>query len=346
MAIAKTKSLNARSLHKLPSVARRLIEENRQRRINLSKRSGDFRGRLNETTAYLRWKTSCNTLSDAICYVASELERERFYALYQKLFPKEWKKSRASFKRTGERVYHTEREYEFIELVSDRYFPLCSWLDWTDYRFDHVPIEPVNYDFCCDEIEWREFRPCLQFAVQAFLWRDTDPDDENWRDMLASFNVEHKSLPPISRATPPFSVLDKERENPKIRRFLHLIEFIFHDTGNPFIDTTYCQPVDLYEWTFENLEKLKTDYQAVSNYFASMDSIDASIERNAPATFKELIGIWNTGRLPTNGRQRNLPFEADDDSKLLINILADFDERDDAPGISFLTTETKRYESN
>ena len=335
MAQVKTITSNPQRACKLPLVARRLIEENRQKRVKAVKTGGDFRGRLGKTVAYLRWKAGCNTISDAIGYIASELERERFYALYQKLFPKEWKTSRASFRLSGSGVYHTEREYEFIELVSDRYFPLCTWLDWSDFRFDHVPIEPVNYDFCCDEIEWREFRPCLQFAVSAFLWRDTDPDDENWRDMLASFNVEHKSLPPISRATPPFSLLDKERENPKIRRFLHLIEFIYHDTGNPFIDTTCCQPVDLYEWTEKNLEKLKKDYQGVSDYYASLESLDASIERNALSTFKELIGIWNTGQLPTNKRQRNLPFEADDESKLLINILADFDERDDEPALAF-----------
>ena len=334
MAQVEIKTLNSQAVVKLPPVARRLIEENEQRRIK-GKIGGDFRGRLNETVSYLRWKAGCNTLSDAICYVASELERERFYALYRKLFPKEWKKSRASFKRTGYNECHTERELEFIELVSDRYFPLCTWLDWSDFRFDHIPIEPVNYDFCCDEYEWREFRPCLQFAVLAFLWRDTDPADENWRDMLASFNVEHKLLPPISQSTPPFAVLDKGRENPKIRRFLHLIEFIYHDTGNPFIDTTYCQPVDLYEWTFENLDKLKADYQAASDYFASMESLDASIEQNAAATFKELITIWNTGRLPANKRQRCLPFETDDDSKLLINILADFETRADAPELAF-----------
>jgi hypothetical protein len=327
MAQVKTKTLNPQTARKLPLVARRLIEENKQRRINAVKTGGDFRGRLDKTVAYLRWKAGCNTISDAIGYIASELERERLYALYQKLFPKEWKNSRASFKPSGESVYHTERELEFIELVSDRYFPLCAWHDPSDFRFDHIPIEPVNYDFCCDEYEWREFRPCLQFAVQAFLWRDTDAADENWRDMLASYNVRFESLPQINRAGASFSVLDKERENAKIRRFLHLIEFIFHDAGNPFIDTTYCQPVDFYEWTFENLEKLKTDYQAVSDYFASMDSIDASIERNALATFRELIGIWNTGRLPTNKWQRNLPFEAKDDgSGLLISILADYEE--------------------
>ena len=334
MAIAKTKSLDARSLVKLPSVARRLIEDNRQRRINLSKTGGDFLGRLNETTAYLRWKTSCNTLSDQICYVASELERERFYALYQKLFPKEWQKSRASFKRTGYHEYHTEREYEFIELISDRYFPLCSWLDWTDYRFDHIPIEPINFDLCCGEYEWQEFRPCLQFAVAAFLWRNTD--DEDWSDILAHFGIKPNALPPVCRETLPFSILDKNRNDPKIQRFLHLIEFIYHDTGNPFIDTTCCQPVDLYEWTEENLEKLKKDYGAVGDYYASMESLDASIERNAPATFKEMIAIWNTGRLPAKGRQKGLREKPDDDSAgLLINILADYDGRAGEPALTF-----------
>lgn len=333
MAQGTTRVLNSQTVGKLPLVARRLIEENKQRRINAGKTGGDFRGRLDKTVAYLRWKAGCNTISGAVGYIASELERERLYALYQKLFPKEWKKSRASFRLSGYNECHTEREYEFIELVSDRYFPLCSWLDWTDFRFDHIPIEPVNFDLCCGEFDWQDFRPCLQFAVQAFLWRNTD--DEDWRDILAHFKVEFEALPPIDRETPPFSVLEKQRDDPKIRRFLHLIEFIYHDTGNPFIDTTCCQPVDLYEWTEANLEKLKNDYQAVSDYYASLESLDASIERNALSTFKELIEIWNTGRLPTNKRQRNLPFEAKDDSSgLLINILADFNERADESALA------------
>ena len=219
------------------------------------------------------------------------------------------------------------RELEFIELVGDRFFPLCTWLDWSDFRFDHIPIEPVNYDFCCDEYEWQHFRPCLQFGIAAFLWRDTDPDGENWRDILASFNVRLEDVPPISRATPPFAELNKGRDNPKIRHFVHLIEFIYHDTGNPFIDTTYCQPVDLFEWSFENLEKLKAEYKGVSEYFESMDSLDASIERNALGTFKELISLWNTGRLPTNKRQKGAAKELDDGSGLLINILAEDEDR-------------------
>ena len=334
MAQVKTKTLNARSVWQLPPVARRLIEENKQKRVKAVKTGGDFRGRLDKTVAYLRWKAGCNTISGAVGYIASELERERLYALYQKLFPKDWKKSRASFSRTSYNEYHTEREYEFIELVSDRYFPLCSWLNWTDFRFDHIPIEPINFDLCCGEYDWQDFRPCLQFAVNAFLWRNAG--DEDWRDILAHFKVEPDVLPPICRETSPFSILERERDDPKIRRFLHLIEFIYHDTGNPFIDTTCCQPVDLYEWTEANLEKLRNDYRAVSDYFASLESLDASIERNALLTFKELIGIWNTGRLPTNKRQRNLPFEAKDDSSgLLINILADFDERADESALAF-----------
>jgi hypothetical protein len=330
-----TQTISARSRPKLPSAARRLIEKNRQRRKKGAS-GGNFRGRLDKTIAYLRWKAACNTLSGAVEYIASELERERLYALYRKLFPKEWKRSSASFEQSSSSVYHTERELEFIELISERYFPLSTWLDWSDFRFDHIPIETVNYDFCCDEFEWREFRPCLQFAVTAFLWRDTDPDDENWREMLASFNVRLEALPPINRATPPFSVLYAGRENPKIRRFLDLIEFIYHDTGNPFIDTTYCQPVDLYEWTFENLEKLNAEYGAVSKYFESMDSIDADIERGgALPTFRELISLWNTGLLPTNKRQRGAAEKPEDGRGLLINILADYEQPINEPALTF-----------
>ena len=253
MAKVKTKNLKPRNIPQLPLAVRRLIKENKQRRI-CGAGGGNFHGQLDKTISYLRWKTTYNTISDAIGYIESELERERFYALYRSLFPKEWKKSKASFKLTGYNEFHTEREFEFIELVSDRYFPLCTWLDWSDFRFDHIPIEPVNYDFCCDEYELQEFRPCLQFGIAAFLWRNTDEMDENWHDILAGFNVKFEDLPPINRTTPPYSVLDAGRDNPKVQRFLHLIEFMFHDTGNTFVDTTYCQPVDLYEWTIENLE--------------------------------------------------------------------------------------------
>ena len=104
--------------------------------------------------------------------------------------------------------------------------------------------------------------------------------------MLASFDVRFEDLPQIERATPHFSILDAGRSDPKIQRFIHLIEFIFHDSGNPFVDTTYCQPQDLYEWSEENLEKLKTDYAGVKDYFASMDGIDEDIARNAHSDFQ------------------------------------------------------------
>ncbi|MEP7038425.1 MAG: hypothetical protein ABI891_08780, partial [Acidobacteriota bacterium] len=97
----------------------------------------------------------------------------------------------------------------------------------------------------------------------------------------------------------------------------------YHDSGNPFIDTTYCQPLDLYEWSLENLEKLKTDHAGVKDYFESMDSLDEDIARDASSTFKELITIWNTGRLPAKRKQA-----ADKtlyEQGLLINILADYD---------------------
>ena len=323
MAKVKIKTLKTRINGNIPSIARRLIAENKHRRESLRQTGGGFRGNLEKTTAYLRWKASCNTISEAIGYIATEIERERIYALYRRLFPKEWKKSAASFVNNGYNEHHTEREFEFITLVSENYFPLCNWLDWSDFRFDHIPIEPVNLDLCCGEFEWEEFRPCLRFAVAAFLWRGSGFYDMDWHEILSSFKIEPEDLPPIRHENPPYRELEKQRDDPKIRRFLHLIEFIHHDTGNPFIDTTCCAPVELFEWNAETLEKLKSDYGAVSAYFESMDSLDASIEKNALATFKELISLWNTGRLPARARRKKAADKPETSAGLLINILAD-----------------------
>lgn len=321
MASAKSKTLKTQNVN-LPSIARRLIESNRQRQNKLGKADIGFRGNLEKTTRYLRWKASCNTVLEVISYIAEETERERIYALYRRLFPKEWKASSASFTKNGNNEYHTEREFEFISLVSNNYFPFCTWLDWSDYRFDHIPIEGVNLDLCCGEFEWEEFRPCLRFAVAAFLWRGGGIYDWDWNEILSSFNLQLEDLPPINHENPPYRELETQRDNPKIQRFLHLIEFIYHDTGNPFIDTTCCQPMELFEWTKENLEKLKADYDAVQAYFESMDSIDEDIERDALRTFKELISLWNTGRLPGK-RRKEAAGKKEETAGLLINILAD-----------------------
>jgi hypothetical protein len=322
MASAKPKTLKNHIEANLPNIAHRLIESNKQKLTKLGKAGFCFRGNLEKTTHYLRWKSNCSTVLEAIEFIGEETERERIYRLYRQIFPKDWRASSASFTKNGDNEYHTERESEFFSRVSENYFPLGIWLDWSDFRFDHIPIESVNLDLCCSDYEWQEMRPCLRFAVAAFLWRGSGIYDMEWNEILSSFNVELEDLPPISREHPPYHELERERNNPKINRFLHLIEFIHHDTGNPFIDTTCCQPVDLFEWTKENLEKLKTDYDAVKAFFESMDSIDEDIERNALRAFKELISLWNTGRLPGK-RRKEAAGKKEETAGLLINILAD-----------------------
>jgi hypothetical protein len=322
MSKALTKTLKTQTPANLPNFARRLIEANKQKRIDLAKTGAGFRGNLEKTVSYLRWKAGCSTVLEAIDFIAGEIERERIYALYRRLFPKEWKKSRASFTRCGENEYHTEREMEFINLVSDNYFPLSTWLDWSDYRFDHIPIEPVNFDLCCGDFEWQEFRPCLQFGIAAFLYRGGGLYDTDWNEILLNFNLHLEDLPPICHENPPFAELDRRRDDPRVLRFLHLIEFIHHDTGNPFIDTTCCSPMELFEWTEETLEKLKKHYQAIDSYFESMDILDREIERHPLKTFKELISLWNTGQLPATGKRKKAVDKRERQAGLLINILA------------------------
>ena len=65
-----------------------------------------------------------------------------------------------------------------------------------------------------------------------------------------------------------------------------------------------------------------------------MESIDASIEQNAVATFKELIHLWNTGRLPKNRRRKEVSQKPNDERGLLINILAET-EKNGEPALTF-----------
>lgn len=313
----------------LPAVGLRLIEANNQKRARFHRAGTGFTGNLTETTRYLRWKAECNTVLEAVRYIAEEIERERLYALYRRIFPGDWEKSRASFTERGQNEYHTEREFEFINLVSDNYFPLGTWLDWSDYRFEHIPIEPVNFDFCCGEFEWQEFRPCLQFGIAAFLYRGGGLYDTDWNEILSHFNLRSDELPPVRHENPPYAELDRRRDDPRVRRFLHLIEFIHHDTGNPFIDTTCCSPMELFEWNRETLEKLKIEYDGIKAYFDSMDILDQEIELHPLKTFRELISLWNTGQLPAVVKRKKAADKSDkSDQKegLLINILAPLTE--------------------
>lgn len=66
--MAENRILKTRAVRKLSLAARRLIEKNKQSRIG-GKKGGDFRGHLDKTMLYLRWKAACGTLSGAVGYI-------------------------------------------------------------------------------------------------------------------------------------------------------------------------------------------------------------------------------------------------------------------------------------
>jgi hypothetical protein len=83
-----------------------------------------FGERLYKATEYLRFKArNCNAANacETVGQIVAEAQK---YRLFQKLFPEEWQKSKASFFKTDDYVHYSERTCEFFSLVHQKMFPL------------------------------------------------------------------------------------------------------------------------------------------------------------------------------------------------------------------------------
>lgn len=249
-----------------------------------------FGDSLLRSLEYLGFKARSHNAAAACDTVSRVLSEQQKYALYQEMFPKEWKRSNASLYRAGRYTQYSERANELFELVNKKCFPLLEyWYDDPQQGFEQFAIMPLNFDLCCEEIDLENMRVSY-VAGLLFYFRD----DEILEFFEEKFDLSANDLPEIARSPHP-NVWEKKQSR-KNRAYSKLLKLVDHSTGNPWLDFTQCQYSDLFDWDRKTIEMLTETYRAAESEFKSLEVLDERLEHDPLQFLSELIWFWNTGR--------------------------------------------------
>lgn len=261
-----------------------------------------FGERLSKAIEYLGFKARSHNAIAAHDYVAAIVSEQQKYVMYRAMFPKEWKHSRASLYRRGYYAKYSERANELFHLVNEKCFPLLEFAyDDTESDFEQFAIPPFNVDLCCEEIYFENLR--VSYAVALIFYFP----DEAWDFINYQYKLSRDDFPEIGSDPHP-NVWDIENRSP----LGELIRLVDHSTGNPWLDSNYCQTADWYTWDRETIEELTKEFKDANATFERLGILDEMIEADPKKMLSALIDFWNSGTLaddptliPANGENRN-----------------------------------------
>ena len=253
-----------------------------------------FGDRLLRSLEYLGFKARSHNAAAACDTVSRVLSEQQKYVLYKDMFPEEWKRSTSSMYRAGSYTRYSERVNELFELINKKCFPLLEyWYDDPEQEFEQFAIMPLNFDLCCEEIDFESLK-ISYVAGLIFYFRD----DEILEFFEEKFGLLPKDLPEI--ATSPHPNVWSEKQSRKTRAYSDLLRLVDHSTGNPWLDITHCQYNELFEWDAKTIESLTESYRAAENQFKNLETLDERLEQNPQQFLTELILFWNTGSMAPN----------------------------------------------
>lgn len=237
---------------------------------------------------YLSYKAQSQNAIETHDLVAAVISEQQKYVLYQEMFPKEWKRSRASLYRRGYYSRYSERVNELLHLVNNKCFPLLEFAyDDPESEFEHFAIPPFNVDLCCEEIYFDNLR--LSYAAGLIFYFP----DEAWDFLNEKFKVSRSDFPEIQ--SDPNPKIWERKDSSLIGELLRLID---HSTGNPWLDSNYCQTADWYSWDRETIQELTKEFRSANEMFERLARLDEMIEADPKNMLLALIDFWNKGKLP------------------------------------------------
>jgi hypothetical protein len=264
-----------------------------------------FGERLYKATEYLRFKARSRNAANACETIGQIVSEAQKYRLFQKFFPDEWRKSKASFFKTGEYVHYSERCCEFFSLVHQKMFPLLEgWNEDPETDFENFYIFSLNYDLCCEELEYEHLHASY-VAGLIFYFRD---DEGIWEFFAQNYNVSREDLPEICER-PNQKIWGLERTG-KIGLYVNLLELVDHSTGNPWLDTVNCHGSGCFGWDEDTFLFLAESYKEAVRLLEQSCQVDSLITQDAQGVLLDLIMLWNEGQLPLERKNQRLAKKA------------------------------------
>lgn len=258
-------------------------------------RSGEpFGDRLLKSLEYLGFKARSHNAAAACESISRIVSEQQKYALFRDMFPDEWKQSRASLYRAGHYTNYSERTNQLFELINEKCFPILGhWHDDPEADFDRFAIFPLNFDLCCEEVDFEDLR--ISYVAGLLFYFH---EGELWDYLSYKFGVSANDFPEVNND--PHPNVWKTEQAPNTAAYSDLLRLVDHSTGNPWLDSTHCQYADWYEWSTETIDELTQAYRDANRIFDKLQEIDEIIEADPRKVLLDLITFWNKGHLPPN----------------------------------------------
>ena len=254
---------------------------------------GSFGDKLLRSLEYLGFKSRSHNAAAACDTVSRVLAEQQKYALYKDMFPEEWKLSKASLYRAGNYKKYSERVNELFQLVNEKCFPLLDyWNDDPELEFEQFVIMPLNFDLCCEEIDFDSLR--VSYVAGLLFYFN---DDEVWGFFSEKYGLSAQDFPEVAKS--PHASVWKKKQSIRTRPYSELIKLVDHSTGNPWLDISHCQYPELFDWNKETIQLLTLAHKDAGKAFTNLERLDEQIEANPRQVLSELISFWNNGSCDT-----------------------------------------------
>jgi hypothetical protein len=217
------------------------------------------------------------SFAEAHDYLVTLLRRIELLALYRLYFPEQYARSKKRTFPTVAEAY-SPLEAEFLELVDVHLFPIhldfMIYASGPDERSAVIPARSLGQDWW--NVEYDDLSAGWQFMLyligqasaedltlqqpQLVPERDSplvgvDWSRVQWDEYEARWNEVAKQL------------------HPSLAHFPRLIEVVYHDTGNAFLDTHDEAPLEDFFWKKEDMDILIDHYRQAETIIGQIESL-------------------------------------------------------------------------
>jgi hypothetical protein len=235
-------------------------------------------------------QASRSDFTEEIEYLRRLRDSVEVLEVYRQVFPGQFTASTASlFDPDHEWPDYTAREGEFLRLLGRlEWLPVREADEWEYFaeRYRGIPVIPIQYSqWCCGDFEIDDLPPCYYLGYCVL--------NEYWDGPRERYDLKESDLNFGSKID--FMRFDQKlsREPDALRLLPAITDLMSYRTGNPFLDSSSCNPPDYYEWTAKNLKRLGTEYKRANYLLRAVWSLDDLIEADPAAVYRRVRDLWN-----------------------------------------------------
>ena len=211
---------------------------------------------------------------------------------YRRMFPALWACSAAPTSGYDDKYpAHSPREAEFLRIISRHYFYLPEDDGWVDeeQHYDSIPVTPMQGDsWCCGDFEIDNLRACFHVSIGLFGGTDY------WEHVAARYQLDPAQHKPVVEIDYGLFKRLCQAEPTALKHLPLALDLMHYETGNVWLDNSFCQPQTYYAWTVQNILKLSREFKEARQVMRKMDDLDRYLDNHPQEGVPRAIELWNS----------------------------------------------------